>query len=304
MRLEQFEYLQAIDNYGSISAAARKLHITHQGLSMALRQLEEELQVSLIERNSQGVRLNDEGRFVLAAAQEFFDKLKRVRNSCKNLNGELHICSIFTVLEVYINNVLATYYHEYPDVLIDIETLYTQEVFDKIAKEQGDIGFVILTAGQLAQFKELYPQLEMQILSYMDVFIEISKYSELANHKIVSIKNLRKYKMALNTSRSLLKDKSQIEFYDDLQWQVQDIIFEPVRGIYESRICNDNIFGLSFMSPGRVPSMRTELVMIPLKENIRRYVVMFWLSDKVKNLEMEVLLDRINAAYPLDDVLI
>lgn len=304
MRLEQFTYLQAIDNYGSISAAARKLHITHQGLSIALRSLESELGVSLLERNSQGVRLNDEGRFVLTASQEFFDKLKRVRNSCKNLDGRVHICSIFTVVEVFMNNVLAAYYHEYPDVKIDIDILYTQEVFDKIATDQADIGFAILTAEQLAQFKERYPQLEMQIMTYTDIFVEISKYQELANHKMVSIKSLRKYKMSLNSSRSLLQDEQQVKFYDKLQWQVQDIIFEPVRGIYESRICNDDIFGITFMSPGRVPSMRSELVMLPLKENIRRYVVAFWENNKPKSLEMEILLDRINAAYPLEDILI
>lgn len=304
MRLEQFTYLQAIDNYGSISAAARKLHITHQGLSIALRQLESELGVSLLERNSQGVRLNDEGKFVLNAAQEFLDKLKRVRNSCQNLDGRVHICSIFTVIEVFMNNVLAAYYHEYPDVKVDIDILYTQEVFDKIATKQADIGFAILTAEQITQFKELYPQLEMQIMTYTDIFVEISKYQELANHKMVSIKSLRKYKMSLNASRSLLQDEQQVKFYDNLQWQVQDIIFEPVRGIYESRICNDDIFGLTFMSPGRVPSMRPELVMLPLKENIRRYVVAFWEDKKSKSLEMEILLDRINAAYPLEDILI
>lgn len=302
MRLEQFEYLQAVDSCGSISAAARKLHITHQGLSIALRALEKELGVDLFERNFNGVSLNDDGRFVLNAAVEFTDKLKQVQNHYVNLCGSLHICSIFAVIDVFISGILANYYHEYPDVEINIDMMYTQDVFDKMNAKEADIGFVILTAGQLTEFKERYPLLAMQILTYMDTFVEVSKYSELAKYKSVSVKNLQKYKMAINAARSLLKDEYQVKFYNDLK--AQEIIFEPVRGIYENRICHENIFGISFMTQNKVLQLNSEFVRLPLKENIRRYVIALWENDLKMSAEMRVLLDKINSAYPLEDGLV
>ena len=47
MRFEQLEYLIEISKQGSISSAAKKLHLSHQALSIAIKNLEEELGVLL-----------------------------------------------------------------------------------------------------------------------------------------------------------------------------------------------------------------------------------------------------------------
>ena len=49
MRIEQLKYLIEIDRSGSINEAAKRLHISHQGISIAIKALEDELGVLLAE---------------------------------------------------------------------------------------------------------------------------------------------------------------------------------------------------------------------------------------------------------------
>ena len=61
MDLKRLEYFMAISEEGSISAAAKKLHISQPPLSHQLRLLEEELGVKLVERGARHVTLTDAG---------------------------------------------------------------------------------------------------------------------------------------------------------------------------------------------------------------------------------------------------
>ena len=75
MELRQLEYFRAIVDEGSISGAARALHMTQPPLSYQIRQLENELNVKLFDRTSKGVTLTEAGkncrfRFFFAAPRK------------------------------------------------------------------------------------------------------------------------------------------------------------------------------------------------------------------------------------------
>lgn len=62
-----------------------------------------------------------------------------------------------------------------------------------------------------------------------------------------------------------------------------------------------HIFGITFVTPNKVLQINPEFVQLPLKENIRRYVIALWGNDLKMSAEMKMLLDKINNAYPLDE---
>ena len=62
MELRQLEYFRAIVDAGTISGAARELHMTQPPLSYQMKMLEEELQVSLFLRGSKRVQLTEAGK--------------------------------------------------------------------------------------------------------------------------------------------------------------------------------------------------------------------------------------------------
>ena len=59
MELKQLEYFRAIVDAGTISGAARELHMTQPPLSYQIKMLEEELQVPLFLRGKKKITLTE-----------------------------------------------------------------------------------------------------------------------------------------------------------------------------------------------------------------------------------------------------
>lgn len=67
--IRHFEIVQAIHGAGTVTGAARRLHLTQPAVSHALAELERRLGVSLFVREPRGMTLTREGRRVLDAAE-------------------------------------------------------------------------------------------------------------------------------------------------------------------------------------------------------------------------------------------
>lgn len=69
MELRQLRYFVAIVDHGSLSRAARVLHIAQPALTQQIQQLEEELGAQLLHRSAQGVLATDAGKTFYEHAQ-------------------------------------------------------------------------------------------------------------------------------------------------------------------------------------------------------------------------------------------
>lgn len=69
MELRQLRYFVAIVDHGSLSRAARVLHIAQPALTQQLQQLEDELGAQLLHRSAQGVMSTDAGKTFYEHAQ-------------------------------------------------------------------------------------------------------------------------------------------------------------------------------------------------------------------------------------------
>ncbi|BFN26100.1 MAG: LysR family transcriptional regulator [Gammaproteobacteria bacterium HGW-Gammaproteobacteria-9] len=70
---------------GSVSEAARELHVTHGAVSRQVRQLEEQLGITLFVKDGRGVKLTDAGGRLREAASEAFERL---RSTCAELQRQ------------------------------------------------------------------------------------------------------------------------------------------------------------------------------------------------------------------------
>lgn len=68
MELRQLKHFLAVGEAGSITAAAKKLHLTQPALSRQIKALEEELGTPLLERNAHSISFTPAGEVVLAEA--------------------------------------------------------------------------------------------------------------------------------------------------------------------------------------------------------------------------------------------
>ena len=90
--LHHLEYLTAIAEAGTFSAAAEKLHVTQPALTRAMKDLEAELELPLFERTKNRAVLNDAGKLavecarkVLESADQMADRMERYRRSLTTL---------------------------------------------------------------------------------------------------------------------------------------------------------------------------------------------------------------------------
>lgn len=86
MEIKQLEYFRAIVDEGTISGAARTLHMTQPPLSYQMKMLEEELQVQLFIRGSKKIRLTEAGKALYVRAESLLtmtDITKSPANKCQ-----------------------------------------------------------------------------------------------------------------------------------------------------------------------------------------------------------------------------
>lgn len=81
MDFRQLRYFQAVARHGSMTAAGRALHISQPALGEKIRQLEQELGVSLLERHSRGVRLSPAGTQLIEHAERILSALEEARRA-------------------------------------------------------------------------------------------------------------------------------------------------------------------------------------------------------------------------------
>src|SRR6188472_2613674 len=81
----------AIATGGSVSVAARALHVSQPAVTQAIASLENDLGVSLFVRSSGGMTPTAEGRVMLARARRLFEQLTVGLQEVVARDGPLHV---------------------------------------------------------------------------------------------------------------------------------------------------------------------------------------------------------------------
>src|SRR5947209_947890 len=88
MELKDLRYFTAIAESGSMTAAAKTLHVSQPTLTVAMQNLEEELKTQLLVRERSGVRLTATGDELRKHAMEVFRLLEYAEQRVKGLESE------------------------------------------------------------------------------------------------------------------------------------------------------------------------------------------------------------------------
>lgn len=147
LTLRQLEYFTAIAELGSLTAAARRLHITPGSLSTALSDLEKELGVKvLVRRRAKGATLTAAGRQLVVKAQEVLSAAEGLTSAAGAIRGELvgtlRLGCFDTLSPWLIPAVLDYFSAEYPRVDLEIVESSSDELQGRLLSGELDAAFM------------------------------------------------------------------------------------------------------------------------------------------------------------------
>ncbi|WP_017941407.1 MULTISPECIES: LysR family transcriptional regulator [unclassified Thioalkalivibrio] len=130
----------------SFTRAAEVLHMTQPAVTFQVRQLEEQLDTRLFDRNHNRVTLTDAGRLVQRYAERIFDTYGELEAALRELKGAdggaLVIGASTTVAEYMLPALLGAFRREHPDIGIRLRVGNTESVVVMVEEGSVDLGIV------------------------------------------------------------------------------------------------------------------------------------------------------------------
>src|SRR6185437_9139044 len=140
----QLDVFVQIALLGSVRAAAERLHLTQPAASMALAEMERQLDAPVFDRERGRLHLNARGRELLA--QELLERHaefgRRGSEDDGALNGELRIGASNTVGNYRVGELLGSFVRAHPQVAIRLRVANTEAIAAGMLDHSLDIGCV------------------------------------------------------------------------------------------------------------------------------------------------------------------
>lgn len=144
MDLRHLRYFQAVAEELSYARAARRLRVAQPALSRAVKELEEDLGVEVLERSRHFVRVTPAGAVLLQEAGLLLDgweeALRRVRRTAAGEEGELRLGYIGPPTQPFLGRLLHEYRALYPLVSLRLEERTPERVWEMVAQGRVAVG--------------------------------------------------------------------------------------------------------------------------------------------------------------------
>ena len=146
MDIHIMEYYLAIIREGNISAAAESLHLSQPALSRQIKDLEEELGVTLFERGSRKIKLTEEGMILRRRAEEMVRLMQitesEIREAQNKIAGEVHIGAGESLAFHHLSRIAGNIHQSYPDIRFHITSGDTADLMDQLDNGLIDIALI------------------------------------------------------------------------------------------------------------------------------------------------------------------
>lgn len=197
MTLQQLKYVIEVAGRGSMNEAAKRLFISQPSLSNAIRDLEEEIGVTIFERTNKGITLSKEGAEFLGYARQVVEQAELLEKRYLGAKPSPQHFSVSTqhyafAVNAFVNLVNAHGQEEYELALRETKTY---EIIQDVKTLRSEIGILYLNEFNSKVMGRLLKDAGLAFNSLFTAkpHIFISIHNPLAKQSIVTIDQLQAY---------------------------------------------------------------------------------------------------------------
>lgn len=197
MTLQQLKYILTTAKCGSINEAAKLLFISQPSLSNAIKELEDELAITIFQRTNKGIHLSEEGIEFLSYAKQVYEQVELLESRYHNKklfpqhfsvsaqHYAFAVNAFVELVEKYANN-------EYEFTLRETRTY---EIIDDLKNLRSEVGVIYLNAFNEKVIRKLIKEasLEFHPLFLASAHVFISAMHPLASKDKITLEDLEEY---------------------------------------------------------------------------------------------------------------
>lgn len=273
MDFRQLEYFCAISKLGNFTKTAEYLHVSQPSVTKAIKSLENEFQLILVDRRQKHVTLTPEGRVFLLHAEKILSAVEETQRDMKRFQlerqGTVHF-GIPPMVEAYLFPDLFTKFKAvYPNMNLDVKE-YSDSMEVREKAESGALDFGIVFSQQGGQQPN-----ELLIMSD-NMSLCVNPDSPLANKDEVTFDELR--------NENFIMQQSNTYQYQNVYERCVDSGYAPNILLCTTQLKTikqlvANNMGISVL-PDFVTRQNTSFVRKRLSPSLKVDICLFWSANK------------------------
>lgn len=197
MTLQQIKYIVTVAETGNITEAAKRLFISQPSLTNAVRELENEMQVTIFNRTNKGVVVTNEGDVFLSYARQILEQVGLLEEKYLNVKERRPRFSVSCqhysfAVNAFVDVIKLFDADQYDFTLRETQTY---EIIEDVSKLRSEIGILYVSSKNEEIIGKLLKQndLEFQDLFVAKPHVFIYSKHPLAERENIALEELEEY---------------------------------------------------------------------------------------------------------------
>ncbi len=197
MTLTQLKYVVTTAQTGTISEAAKQHFISQPSLTASIRELEQELGITIFIRSNKGVTLTPEGEVFLGYARQVIEQLALIEETYQGKQGIRHQFCVSAQHYSFVVEAFVELLQQYGGEEYDfrIRETETYQIIEDVARLRSEVGVLYLNEfNETVLRKELRENdLQFHPLFTANPHVFVSAHSPLAQKQSITLEDLAPY---------------------------------------------------------------------------------------------------------------
>ncbi|MCL1058719.1 LysR substrate-binding domain-containing protein [Shewanella gelidimarina] len=144
--LKQLAIFEAVARSGQVAKAAEIVNLSSPAASMALSELEKQLDTRLFERIGNRLRLNSQGSMLLPLATDALHKIDQIENAFSpagtELGGDLNVSASSTIGNYLLAKSAVAFCLQHTNTMVNVDIDNSQAVINAVLEFRSEMGFI------------------------------------------------------------------------------------------------------------------------------------------------------------------